>query len=146
MSWTTQRPVAFLDNSTPDFIRRTFAAMLKQLGETKLQLISTNDIGKVAVRVFEEPEKYRRKAIFLSGDSLNIEVTNKVFKEVSTDMPLAPGFCLLFSSGWLWIWGRCLIGSWPRDTVVISKLREEFPELEDFRSWLRMSSKFTTKS
>lgn len=81
MQYTILRPTSFMDNLTPGFVGKTLATMLKQMGNTKLALIATKDIGRVAARAFEKPEKYAGQALTLSGDSLSFDEMNAIFKE-----------------------------------------------------------------
>lgn len=91
--WTILRPVAFMDNLTPDFMGKGFASMWGGLGSKPLQLISAHDIGVFAARAFNDPSAYKGRAISLAGDELNIEQAKKVFKQTEGyDMPETWGF------------------------------------------------------
>jgi len=78
MKTTILRPVAFMDNLTPDFMGKGFASVWKGIGEKPLQLISVHDIGVFAARAFADPQAYNGRAISLAGDSLNFDQGKKV--------------------------------------------------------------------
>ena len=84
MTWTILRPVAFMDNLKPGFFCKMFNAMWLGMGDTKLQLVSTKDIGVFAAQAlasFEE-ETYKNQAISLAGDNLTQQEGNEVFWKV----------------------------------------------------------------
>jgi len=147
MRYTILRPVAFMDNLTPDFIGRSFATMVKQLGNTRLAMVCTADIGRVAARALQNPEKYSGKAITLAGDSLDFAGLSRVFEE-ETGQPLQTTF-EFFVNGLQWAihdlgmmfkWFRA--GGYGYDIDAATK--DEL-ELQDFRSWLKTYSKFEMK-
>lgn len=95
MTYTILRPVAFMENLTPDFGGRMFGAMWKSMGTKKLQLISTKDIGIFAALALSSPEAddYKNTAISLAGDELTQAEANEVFwKVLGRPMPLSYGF------------------------------------------------------
>lgn len=144
MQWTILRPVAFMDNLTPDFYGKGFAAMWKALDPKPLQLVCVKDIGVFAARAFNEPEKYHGRAISLAGDELTLEQGKKVFKEVlGYDMPESFGFVgtglkmVSKELGTMFKWfGEYGFGA------DIEALRREEPTLRDLKIWLREDSKF----
>jgi uncharacterized protein YbjT (DUF2867 family) len=81
MKWTILRPTSFMDNLSPGFIWKTAATMFKQMGSTRISLISAKDIGRVAALAFEKPEIYAGRALTLTGDLLTFEEMNRIFKE-----------------------------------------------------------------
>jgi uncharacterized protein YbjT (DUF2867 family) len=46
------------------------ASALKQMGDTRISLISVRDIGRVAARAFERPDEFGGRAMTLTGDLL----------------------------------------------------------------------------
>lgn len=89
MQWTILRPVAFMDNYSNGIGGRIFTSMWSSVGERKLQLVSTKDIGKFAAKAILEPDVYSSRAIALAGDELSVEDAQKVFKEVvGREMPV----------------------------------------------------------
>lgn len=121
--------------------------MVKQIAPIRLQMVSTRDIGLTAAKVFQYPDLYSGKAVTLAGDVLNYDEMNQVFKEeVGTDMPLTYEF-IVSAARWAisdvgkmvqWFEG----GGYGGD---IAEIKKETPDLQDFRTWLRNSSKFETK-
>lgn len=81
MTWTILRPVAFMDNFGPNMFGRVMAGVLGQLQPTKLQLVSTNDIGVLAAQAFvsAESDDYKNAAISLAGDELDFTEANDIF-------------------------------------------------------------------
>jgi len=144
MTWTMLRPVTFMENLTPDFVGKGFAAMWNQVGERPVQLVAVKDIGYFGARALLEPEEWSGRAVGIAGDRLNFGEACKVFKEVTgKDMPTT--FCIVGTVlktampdiGAMFEWFKT--GGYDVD---IGACREEFPELQDFATWLRRSSGF----
>jgi len=55
VEWTILRPVAFMDNLTPNFMGKVFASMWASIGEKPLQLVSVKDIGHFGAVALLEP-------------------------------------------------------------------------------------------
>jgi uncharacterized protein YbjT (DUF2867 family) len=146
MKWTIIRPVAFMENLTPDFLGRAFATMWQLNGmDSKLQLVSSVDIGVLAADVFKNQNAYAGKAISFATDELTPREANDIFKTaVGTDMPTTYPvvgrlikFILHEQLGAMFDWFKSDgFGADPRE------YREKFPEMQDFETWLRRSSKF----
>jgi uncharacterized protein YbjT (DUF2867 family) len=68
--WTILRPTSFMNNLAPGFVGRVAASALKQMGDTRISLISVRDIGRVAARAFERPDEFGGRAMTLTGDLL----------------------------------------------------------------------------
>jgi len=147
MGWTILRPVAFLDNLTPDFMGKAFASMWYGLGDKPLQLVSTHDIGVFAARAFNDPGAYNQRAISLAGDELTLDQGKKIFKEVvGYDMPET--FRFVGTAINFMIKEVRAMFAWFKEAgygADIPKLRMEEPELQDFSKWLKESSKFPKK-
>jgi uncharacterized protein YbjT (DUF2867 family) len=148
MTWTILRPAAFYDNLTPDFMGKSFAQMIRQMDGGKLNMIGTKDIGKEAAEAFQNPEKYMNKSFTLAADTLDFDTMKRIFKEeVGCDFPLAPGFLASFFKwavsdlGKMFEWFKA--GGYAFD---ISQIKAEHPGMQDFRTWLRTTSKFETKA
>ncbi|KAF2689179.1 putative NmrA-like family domain-containing protein 1, partial [Lentithecium fluviatile CBS 122367] len=145
MSWTIIRPVAFYENLTPDFIGKAFATMWKQVGDKKVQFVSSTDVGRVAALAFENPEKYRGQAISLAGDELTQTEAAAIFKkQTGSDMPETFGFVgsvikvvLQEQLGDMFVWFK--EKGFGAD---VAALKKEYPFLMDFRMWLEKESKF----
>ena len=147
MKWTIIRPVAFMENLTPDFFGRAFATMWQLNGmDSKLQLVSSLDIGILAAAAFKSPDAYTGKAISFATDELTLREANDIFKRVlGTDMPTTYPFLgrlikyiLHEQLGAMFDWFKKVgFGADPKE------FRDKFPEMQDFEKWLRQSSRFT---
>jgi uncharacterized protein YbjT (DUF2867 family) len=144
MKYTILRPTSFIDNLTPGLIGKALATMLKQMGITKLWLIATKDIGRVAAMTFEKPGMYAGQALTLSVDSLSFNEMNAIFREeTGGEMPTT---WEVLVDGLQWViadlgasmkyFRECGYG-YEIDRNLAGKLG-----LWDFRTWLRQDSKF----
>lgn len=144
MTWTILRPVAFMDNLTPDMIGRGFAAMWMNMGNTKLQLVSTRDIGVFAALAFADPEKFRNTAISLAGDELNYAEGKDVFWNVfGRTMPTSYGFMGSFLQ-WM-IAELGIMFRWFVDVgykADIAECKRINPKMQDLQTWLKEESKY----
>lgn len=144
MKWTILRPTSFMENLSPNFIGTMLATMLKQLGSTRISLISTADIGRVAALAFEKPDAYQGRALTLTGELLSYDEMNMIFKqETGKDFSLT--FEILVN-GLQWsISDLGLTMKYFRDGAydyeMDSKLSKELG-LRDFRTWLQEDRKF----
>ena len=143
MSYTILRPVAFMDNMSPDFMGKAFASLWGTMGNKPLQLISVRDIGLFGARAFTDPS-YKNRAIGLAGDELTLAQGKKVFKEtMGFDMPETFGFVgslirwMVAEAGAMFRWFEA-----EGYAVDIQALRKEEPRLQDLSKWLKESSKF----
>ena len=149
MEWTIIRPVAFMDNLTPDFFGRAFATLWKINGvESKLQLVSTADIGKLAAEVFKSRKEYSGKAISFATDELTYQEANDTFKRcIGTDMPRtytwighAVRYFLHEQLGIMFNWFKDVgFGADPNE------FSGRVPGLQGFDVWLRSSSGFRNR-
>lgn len=144
MVWTILRPVTFMDNLTPDFAGKGFAAMWNQVGSKPIQLVAASDIGYFAANSFLAPDVYAGKAVGIAGDELNFEQACRVFKErMGVDMPTT--FCAVGSLAKIVMSDIGSMFKWfEKDgyAVDIQKARGEYPGLMDFGTWLERGSKF----
>jgi len=147
LTYTFLRPVAFFENFSNDFVGRCFPTMWRLNGADKpLQLISTSDIGRIAAEVFNahDSQEYKNKALSLAGDSLSLNEAGKIFREetgIRTGLP----------ETYTWLGGviryavadlRAMFG-WFADSgfgVDVPVLRQRYPYLKDFRTWVRRDS------
>ncbi|KAL5536541.1 hypothetical protein ACEPAF_363 [Sanghuangporus sanghuang] len=95
LRWTILRPTLFMENFD-GFVGRITAAVfrvgLKE--DTKLQLVSTDDIGHVALAIFlsPEPDTYIGQAIPVLGDALTMkEVAESYERGAGRTLPSIPG-------------------------------------------------------
>ena len=83
MKWTIIRPVAFMDNLTPDFLGKAFMTMWQLNGmDAKLQLVPSSAIGVLAADALKNPDKYSGQALSLATDELTPSEANEVFERV----------------------------------------------------------------
>jgi hypothetical protein len=147
MKYTILRPVAFMENLTPDFMGKGFTTMWSvAVKEKPLQLIATSDIGHLAGKAFISPDEYAGKSISLAGDDLTLEEAKKVFQsKVGYELPMTFGF---LASGMLWAIGEVgIMFRWFYTDgygADIKALKKQHPELLDFGEWLVKESKFDT--
>jgi len=144
MGWTLLRPVAFMDNLTPDFMGKGFASMWAQVGDKPLQLVSTKDIGHFGAVALLEPDKYRGQAIGIAGDELSFDEACKVFKTTTgKEMPQTFWFV---GTGLKWAMKELgIMFEWFKTDgygIDIQALRKQYPESQDFKKWLKESSGF----
>lgn len=95
MDWFILRPVAFMDNLTPDFFGKMFATAWKQAlpVDKKLQFIATTDIGHFAAEAFLKPDEWKGKALSLAGDDLTFAEANRIFRsKTAREIPTTFGF------------------------------------------------------
>ncbi|KAI9839260.1 MAG: hypothetical protein M1819_003254 [Sarea resinae] len=150
MTYTVLRPVCFYENLTPDTLGKVFATAWQASvsADTKLQFVSTADIGFFGAQAFLNPEaaEYRDRAIGLAGDELTFDEANAVFAEkVGSPIPTTFGFLV---KGMLWAVGEFgLMFRWFDDVgfkADVGACRKLNPSMLDFGTWLVEKSKFET--
>lgn len=143
MSWTILRPVAFMDNFTPDFMGKVLPTAWKNVLKDKpLQLIAAKDIGKFGAKAFLEPEVYRQKAIALAGDELTFNQMSKIFKEkTGQEVPTTYGF-LVSIILWLSKEFGYMVRWFKTDGygASVAECKAQLPELLDFATYLETES------
>ncbi|CAG8019570.1 unnamed protein product [Penicillium olsonii] len=148
MTWTILRPVAFLENFTPDFFGKVFVTCWKNTVKQKsLQLIAVGDIGFFGAQAFMYPDEYKNRGISLAGDELTFEEMSKIFKEKTGNSPPTTfGFvgkalmAMMKDLGYMFQWFYDV--GYGAD---IAELRKVHPEMKDFRTWLDKDSGFDIK-
>lgn len=117
--------------------------------DTKLQLISSKDIGKVAAEAFlktqadQSNSEYKNKAISLASESISPKEAAKTFKEVTgQDIPYTFSVVGL---GFKWMLPNEVgkMFAWFKDVgyaADVSGLRKKYPFLLDFKKWLEEES------
>lgn len=147
-TWTILRPVAFFDNWVPGFMGKMFSAMIaaSMKPTTKLQLISTRDIGMFAAAALTDPKKWPNRAIGLAGDELTLGEAQEKFKKVTGEtLPQTWSFM-----GSLLCWMVAEVGNmfafFEKEGygADIEARKKELPT-QDFETWLKESSKFECK-
>jgi uncharacterized protein YbjT (DUF2867 family) len=144
MQWTIIRPVAFMDNMTPDFLGRAFVAMWRLNGmDTKLQLVSSRDIGILAADVFKKPDEYVGRSISFATDELTPREAEVIFRRaVGKELPSSYSvtgrlikLVLREQLGQMFDWFKEVgFGADPKE------FRDKFPEMQSFERWLEESS------
>lgn len=148
MTWTILRPVAFLENFTPDFFGKVFATCWKKtVKEKPLQLISVGDIGFFGAQAFMYPNQYQNRGVSLAGDELTYGEMAKIFQnKTRKSIPTTFGFvakalmAMMKDLGYMFQWFYDVGYG-----ANIPELRKVHPELRDFRTWLEKDSGFDTK-
>lgn len=145
-TWTFLRPVAFMDNLSNDFMGKVFVAMWRQNGmDTKLQLVSTKDIGRVGAEAFlnASSANYRNKSISLAGDSISPNDAAKIFKE-SQGQEIISTYSIFGTLAKWWMpdeLGKMF--DWFVATgygADVPALKQKYPFLKDFKAWLEEES------
>jgi len=145
-TWTILRPAAFLDNLNPGFFCSVMTAMWKSRlsPETKLQMVSTRDIGRFAALALNDPTKWAGRAISLAGDELTLTETQEIFKQVEgKDLPQT--FSLVGSAMMFMVKEMgAMFDFFEKEGygADIGECKKEVPELQDFATWLKEESKW----
>jgi len=146
MTWTVLRPVAFMDNLTPDFFGKHFSTSWQiMLGNAKkLQVVATSDIGFFAAQAFANPqaELYKNQSISLAGDELSFDEFKNAFESATgKTLPTTFGFVsrivnfLVKELGTMYRWFK--EEGYGAD---IARLRQINPEMKDLRKWIQTES------
>lgn len=148
MTWTILRPVAFLENFTPDYLGRVFTtAWQMSLKGKPLQLVATSDIGFFAAEAFTSPESFAGEALSLAGDELTFEQMAQVFerstgRKVPTTfrLPVWAMMTAVKELGYMFKWFHD--EGYGADLVEMKRMN---PGLKDFGKWLVEESQFETQ-
>ena len=139
MTYTILRPVTFFENLTADVHGKGFARMWEQLGDKKLQFVSTADIGWFAAASFLSPAEHAGAAVTVVGDELTQPEADAVFRQVTgRPMPIAP--CVVANTVKLVL--RDSVGDmfrWFGESGYggsVEACRETYPPIQDFRAWI----------
>ncbi|KAJ7144177.1 NAD(P)-binding protein [Mycena epipterygia] len=145
---TVLRPTTFMDqlvfgdpNST--FSRLTKIIMLSQLKpDTRLQFIAASDIGGVAALVLQNPDQYLGKVVDLAGDALTPQDLADGWREVF-GVEMRPKMMGGNALAWAARVGRKelrLMFKFFNEigyNTDIPALRAQYPDLKDWRTFLR---------
>lgn len=84
---TVIRPVFFMENfntfSKPAESDGKLVITMAMKPETKLQMITVDDVGALSVIIFNNPEEYIGKEIEIAGDELTIPQVAEIYKKVT---------------------------------------------------------------
>ena len=143
MSYTVLRPVAFFENLIPGFMGKVFASSIQTvLGDRKLQLVATSDIGFFGAEAFLKPDEYKNKKLSLAGDELNFAEFKNIFDR-QTGQTLPTTFTLVAGLLNKMVKELGTMFRWFRDVgyaADIPHLKTIHPELKDFKTWLATES------
>lgn len=113
--------------------------------DSKLQLVSTKDIGKVAAEAFlnASSDKYRNQSIALAGDEIDVDEAARIFKEVVGRE--IPSTYSLVGRGLRWGLREQLgiMFDWFASDgfkVDLQETKRRYPFIKDFRAWLEEES------
>lgn len=138
---TIIRPVFFMENFGSYFgqpIKQQNKLILPMHQDTRLQLISTENIGSFVAIAFEQPTGFIGKALEIAGDELSMTELAETFGRVMkrsiefTELPIAQ---MIQSSP-----ENALMMEWFNNhgyEAVIPALRALYPPLLDMETWLR---------
>lgn len=148
MDWTVLRPVAFYENLVPGFLGKVFATSWENniAKDRTLQLVATSDIGFFAANAFIRVDEYKGQKIALAGDELTLDEFRAVFQE-KTGQALPTTFRFLATGINMMVKDLGLMFKWFGSVgfgVDIQSVRERYPEMKDFGTWLEQESQFKT--
>ncbi|MBK9333916.1 MAG: NmrA/HSCARG family protein [Ignavibacteria bacterium] len=142
INYTILRPVFFMDNFNSWFVPAEqdgkFVISMSMKKDIKLQMIATDDIGRITEIVFNDPEKYSGKAIALAGDELTIPDAVKIYSEVKggeyvyneLDVEIVKSQNKEVGDMFQWFMDHGY-------TADISDLKSRFGGFTDFKTWLK---------
>lgn len=144
MTYTILRPTAFMDNYSPGMPGRIFAAAWAQLGQKKLQVVATSDIGFFAAKAFSESQSddYKNKAIGLAGDDINQAEANESMWRAKR-RPMVQSYWVF---AYLFKWMVADLGimfKWFETDGYgcdLEKCKRLNPQMKDFKTWLKEES------
>ncbi|KAK0725118.1 nucleoside-diphosphate-sugar epimerase family protein [Lasiosphaeris hirsuta] len=144
--WTILRPTGFMDNYNPG----SFGSLMASLwangmpADQKMQLVSAHDIGVFAARALLDPQEWNGKAIGLAGCEMSFEDVRATFQDVvKKELPI---YWAVVAKGVLWWVPEAKTSfEWFREfgyRADIEELRRLEPGLQDFKAWLKESSRW----
>lgn len=139
--YTIIRPVFFMENLNtwfkPAEENGNLSLNMALKPGTKLQMIAVDDIGAIAVKIFDNPSEYLGKEIELAGDDLTMPEAAKIYKKVTgkeTVFNELPVDVLRSNSEEVASMFQWFIDKGYK--ADIKKLKEIHPGLTSFESWL----------
>ena len=141
-TWTILRPVAFMDMLEPGMMGKMMATWWSQLGTTKLQFVSTRDIGIIAAKALLKPDEFRNRAISLAGDNLTQAEGNAIYKKLY-GRNMGTTFSLLTGAVTWMVEDLGLMWKWFKEVeydASIEECRKIHPEMQDLETWYKESS------
>ncbi|KAI1073563.1 NAD(P)-binding protein [Whalleya microplaca] len=148
MGWTILRPVAFMDNLTPEFPTKVFlAALHNYLGNKPLQWVATADIGVFAAKAFTDPGSWDRKAVGLAGDELTFDQLTNSFQN-ATGHPVPLTYWIFGTALTYMVSEMALMLEWFASDgyrADIKARRKDHPDMLTMEKWLVKEGPFKTK-
>lgn len=146
MTWTILRPVAFMDNLTPNLPGRIFATAWAQMGPQKLQLVAVKDIGIFAALAFAQPnhQSYKNKAVGLAGAELSQSEGSEHFW-AALHRPMIKSYGLVASLVKYMVPDLGIMFDWFKTDgygVDIEYCKQLNPTMLTFKDWLQQESDF----
>ncbi|VUC26665.1 unnamed protein product [Clonostachys rosea] len=144
--WTVLRPTGFMDSYNPGFFGQLMVSLWAagMPADRKMQMISTHDIGIFAAKALLDPEEWAGRAVALAGDELSLTELRDLFQRTVGEA--LPETYKVIAHPVLWMFADASKSfewfkteGWAAD---IASLRKQVPELQDFETWLRKSSKW----
>lgn len=142
LTYTILRPVFFMDNFNSWFVPAEqdgkFVISMAMKKDIKLQMIATDDIGRITEIVFSNPDEYSGKSIALAGDELTIPDAAKIYSEVKggvyifneLDVETVKSHSKEVGDMFQWFMDHGY-------TADISDLKKKFNGVTDFKTWLK---------
>ena len=148
MAWTIIRPVAFMENLTPDFFGKVFGNAWAFNGkDRKMQIVSTESVGVLAAEAFKNPEEFAGKSVSLATDSLSFNEANAIFeRKFGRTLPRTYEWLASFIINWVarkelgLMFDRIRKEGFGAD---VDEYRSEYPQMMTFEEWLEKASKFS---
>jgi len=144
--WTILRPTGFMDNYNPG----SFGSLMASLWakgmppDRKMQLISVHDIGLFAARALLDPQGWNGRALGLASCEMSFDEVKTAFRDVvGKELPMTWS---VVARGVLWWVAEAKTSFvWFRESgyqANIEELRNMEPGLQDFKAWLKESSRW----
>lgn len=148
LPYTILRPVSLYENFLIPQVRNgILKGKLVQptRRQVVLQYLASEDVGKAALKAFQDPERYINKTITLASEALSTEEVANIF---STELASPVKYSKL-----PWLMSRVFLGkdihkmfSWLNKGNLLANPqeitgKEEFPEMLDLKTWIRSNFK-----
>ena len=148
LPYTILRPVSLYENFLiPQVKKGILKGKLVQptKGDVVLQYVASEDVGKAALKAFQNLERYMHKTITLSSEALSSAQAAEIF---SSELAFPVKYSKL-----PWLISRVFLGkdvhkmfSWLNKGNLlagpgVATGKEEFPEMQDLKDWIHKSFK-----
>ncbi|WP_020575015.1 NmrA/HSCARG family protein [Actinopolymorpha alba] len=136
---TILRPVSFMENYVhPLFGLRDGQLMTALRPGVRQELIAVDDIGAFAAFAFADPDRYRGRAIDIAGDELTgPQIADAISRATGRSVPYVQiPIDVLRQTSEEAARGYEALNAKEESWVDVPALREEYPSLMDFETWL----------